>query len=145
MAENSKIGWTDHTWNPWWGCNKVSEECARCYIEGIMKRAGKTPFDGPIRTSETTWKSPIRWNKQNQNLKIFTCSMSDFFHEEADEWRPEAWDIIKQSTNLDFLILTKRPERILESLPSDWDDGYRNVWLGVTVGTNNILGLNKLL
>lgn len=136
MAMNSKIGWTDHTQNFWGGCNKVSAECQHCYIDAIMRRAGREPFMGPIRTK--TWGQPRRWNRiaqeQGRRFKVFTCSMSDFFHPGADQWRPEAWDVIKQCPNLDWLVLTKRPELILERLPGDWGTGYPNVWLGVTCG-----------
>jgi protein gp37 len=55
--------------------------------------------------------------------------MSDFFHEGADDWRAEAWDVIKACRNLDWLILTKRPERTADRLPPDWGKGYPNVWL----------------
>ncbi len=136
MAENSKIGWTDHTHNFWWGCHKVSEECKFCYISGIMKRGGYTPFAGPMRTKN--WDKPRRWNRKAEQdgtrLRIFTCSMSDFFHEGADLWRGDAWKVIKECSQLDWLILTKRPERVLAHLPQDWSDGYPNVWLGVTAG-----------
>src|SRR5262249_55521643 len=65
----------------------------------------------------------------------FTCSMSDFFHQGADAWRPEAWKIIRACRNLDWLVLTKRPHLIKDRLPADWGpSGYTNVWLGVTCG-----------
>ena len=70
----------------------------------------------------------------------FSCSMSDFFHPAADEWRPEAWQIIKACDWLDWLILTKRPDGIVDRLPGDWNDGYENVWLGVTAGCRKSLG-----
>lgn len=136
MAENSGIGWTHHTQNFWWGCNKVSAECTHCYISSIMKRAGRAPFRGPIRTQ--TWADPFRWERQAKEqgtrFRVFTCSMSDFFHPGADKWRAEAWDIIRECRNLDWLILTKRPELIEKRLPDDWGMGYRNVWLGVSCG-----------
>src|SRR5579862_4964020 len=94
MAENSKIGWTDNTMNFWWGCDKVSKECRLCYIGPIMRRSGREPFNGPIRTSEANWKNPAKWNRLAQDagkrLLIFTCSMSDFFHKGADNWRSDA-------------------------------------------------------
>ena len=137
QMENSKIGWTHHTWNPWWGCNKVSEACRHCYISQIMRRSGNEPFKGPKRTGVATWKKAATWNrkagKNGQRFRIFTCSMSDFFHPGADTWRNEAWEVIRQCKNLDWLILTKRPELIADRLPSDWGEGYFNVWLGVTV------------
>lgn len=68
---------------------------------------------------------------------IFTCSMSDFFIEEADIWRDELWKIIRETPQHAYQILTKRPERIAQSLPSDWSEGYENVWLGVSVENND--------
>lgn len=134
--QNSKIGWTHHTWNPWWGCTKVSAACHHCYIGQIMRRSGHEPFHGPMRT-KTTWKTPHRWDRKartnGERLRVFTCSMSDFFHPGADAWREEAWAIIQACTNLDWLILTKRPELIKDRLPRDWRKGYPNVWLGVTI------------
>ncbi len=141
MAENSKIGWTDHTHNFWWGCNKVSEECRFCYISGIMKRGGHEPFNGPMRTKN--WSNPTRWNRKaevnGQRLRIFTCSMSDFFHKSADAWRGDAWQVIRECKSLDWLILTKRPDLIADRLPLDWGDGYPNVWLGTTAGCRSSL------
>src|SRR5476651_803680 len=103
MATNSKIGWTDHTFNSGTGCTKVSEECRFCYIGPIMKRGGREPFNGPTRTKD--WTNTGRWDRQaaeaGERHRVFTCSMTDFFHEGADGWRPEAWKIIKRCTNLD--------------------------------------------
>lgn len=136
MATNSKIGWTHHTMNFWWGCNKVSEECRHCYIGPIMRRGGNEPFNGPMETKN--WANPERWDRAafrvGERLRVFSCSMSDFFHPGADEWRPDAWEIIKKCTNLDWLILTKRPELAIDRLPADWGEGYPNVWMGVTCG-----------
>lgn len=126
MAQDSKIGWTDHTQNFWWGCHKVSEECHFCYISGIMRRGGYEPFRGPMRTKN--WSNPRRWNRaarqSRKRLRVFTCSMSDFFHPGADAWRDEAWEVIRECESLDWLVLTKRPELIEDRLPSDWGDGY---------------------
>jgi len=136
-VENSKIGWTHHTWNPWWGCNRVSAACTHCYIGPIMRRSGNEPFNGPVRTSKTTWRKALSWNRRAEEskcrLRVFTCSMSDFFHAGADAWRDEAWGVIRQCRNLDWLILSKRPQRIPERLPKDWGDGWPHVWLGATV------------
>lgn len=141
MAEHSGIGWTDHTHNFWWGCHKVSEECKHCYISAIMRRGGFEPFRGPMRTKN--WSNPSRWNRRAEEMgvraRVFTCSMSDFFHPGADEWREEAWRIIGDCDWLDWLILTKRPEGILDRLPEDWGTGYPNVWLGVTAGCRSSL------
>lgn len=127
MAENSKISWTDATWNPWHGCDKVSEGCKYCYMFREKERYGQNPFD--VVKSKTKWKDPLKWKEPK---KIFTCSWSDFFIEQADAWRPEAWDMIRNSPQHIFQILTKRPERILAHLPPDWGAGYDNVWLGVS-------------
>ncbi len=147
MAQNSKIGWTDHTHNFWWGCHKVSEECRFCYIDGIMRRGGYEPFKGPMRTKN--WDNPSRWQRQAERsgmrLRVFTCSMSDFFHPGADNWRDEAWRVIRDCDRLDWLILTKRPELIEDRLPQDWYDGYPNVWLGVTAGCRDSLGRIDIL
>lgn len=141
MARNSKIGWTHHTMNFWWGCDKVSRECKFCYIGPIMKRGGREPFRGPMRT--VNWSAPFKWNRWAAQAgvreRVFTCSMSDFFHEGADAWRAEAWAVIKSCTNLDWLVLTKRPELATARLPADWGEGYPNVWLGVTCGCRESL------
>lgn len=141
MAEDSKIGWTDHTQNFWWGCHKVSQECRFCYIAAIMRRGGFEPFKGPMRTKN--WDNPLRWNRtaerEGRRLRVFTCSMSDFFHDGADRWRDEAWQIIAECKNLDWIVLTKRAERIAECLPADWGSGYPNAWLGVTAGCKESL------
>lgn len=137
MAQNSTIGWTHHTMNFWWGCHRVTKECDHCYIGPIMRRGGYEPFDGPMRTL-TCWSNPARWNRAARRAgarhRVFTCSMSDFFHQGADPWRAEAWGIIKACDHLDWLILTKRPGLARDRLPPDWGDGYPNVWLGVTCG-----------
>jgi protein gp37 len=87
-------------------------------------------FAEVIRTTEKTFRMPTRLDKPSV---IFTCSWSDFFIADADPWRAEAWDIIRSTPHLLYQILTKRPENIAERLPSDWGQGYENVWLGVTV------------
>ncbi|MFO0840969.1 MAG: DUF5131 family protein [Gemmataceae bacterium] len=141
MAKNSKIGWTHHSWNPHWGCHKVTPECDHCYIEAIMRRGGYEPFGGPMKTK--TWSQPFAWDRAARTLcerhRVFTCSMSDFFHQGADEWRADAWKVIKACENLDWLILTKRPHLVADRLPADWGEGYENVWLGVTVGCSQSL------
>lgn len=127
--------------NFWWGCEKVSTECQNCYIGPIMRRSGNEPFQGPMKTKD--WAKPRRWNAQAQEAgirsRVFTCSMSDFFHDGADQWRDEAWQVIRSCPHLDWLVLTKRPENIADRLPEDWGDGYPNVWLGVTVGCHSSL------
>lgn len=128
MAENSSIQWTQHTWNPWQGCKKVSPGCKYCYMYRDKKRWKQDPKT-VVRSVPTTFTKPLRWHDA---AMVFTCSWSDWFIDEADEWRPEAWDIIKSTPHLTYQILTKRPERIIENLPPDWGEGYPNVWLGVS-------------
>lgn len=129
MAENSKIQWTNHTVNFWTGCKKVSDGCRYCYMYRDQERYGRNPTE-VLKVNQSTIDRILR--KAKPGDKIFTCSWSDFFIEEADEWRDWAWDRIKSRPDLKWQILTKRPERIKECLPDDWGEGWDNVWLGVT-------------
>jgi protein gp37 len=99
-----------------------------------QKRAG---FDPSTVVRTKTWDQPLRWQKEaaaaGRTERVFTCSWSDWFHADADQWRDEAWALIKKTPNLQYQILTKRPERIRDHLPADWGKGYPNVWLGVSV------------
>ena len=127
MAKESLIQWTEATWNPWHGCAKVSEGCKFCYMYRGKEQYKKDPTI--VQRSSTKFKEPLKWK---EGKLIFTCSWSDWFVEDADEWRNETWEIIKQTPHHTYQILTKRPERILQCLPDDWGNGYPNVWLGVT-------------
>jgi len=142
MSENTGISWAHHTQNFWVGCDKVAPECAHCYIDRMLVRQGRKPWGEIYRTK--TWNAPVIWQKQaatlRQNRRVFTCSLSDFFHAKADGWRKEAWKIIKGTPNLTWLVLTKRPSLIESRLPDDWP--YPNVWLGVSAGTKRTL--NKM-
>jgi len=131
MGETTGIQWTDHSWNPWQGCHKVSAGCKNCYMYREKKRYKQDPAT-VVQSSPGTFRGPLTWHEP---ALVFTCSWSDFFIEEADPWRPEAWAIIRQTPHLTYQILTKRPwaEYVKERLPRDWKDGYPNVWLGVTV------------
>ena len=82
------------------------------------------------RAAPRTFGSPLRWKEA---ARVFACSYSDWFVEEADPWRDEAWETVYQTGHLTYQILTKRPERIATHLPANWGDGYKNVWLGVSV------------
>lgn len=145
MAE-SKIQWTDATWNIARGCTKVDEDCKYCYMyrdsfkdtrynpREVVRT--KTVFDFPLRYKET--KSKV-WDGRPL---IFTSSLTDVFHPDIDGYRGDMWDIIRQCPHLIFQILTKRPERITEHLPEDWGDGWDNVWLGTSVGSEK--GLQRI-
>lgn len=130
MGKDSRIEWTEATWNPWIGCHKVSPGCKNCYAERLVEGLQGGDFGTLRRTVPSTFDAPRKWKTP---LTIFTCSISDFFHPDADRWRPEAWDVIRMSSHHTFQVLTKRPERIPEALPKDWGDGWPNVWLGVSV------------
>jgi protein gp37 len=92
-----------------------------------------------------TWKEPLKWNRKAPQLeaeldrpvRVFCASLTDFFIQDADEWRAEAWDVIRQCTQMDWLILTKRPQLIARRLPADWGDGWPHVWLGTTCGVKS--------
>jgi len=144
MAENSGISWTHNTQNFWVGCDKVAPECSKCYISRILSKQGREPWGKMYRTQ--TWEDPWNWEREAARLKqakrVFTCSLSDFFHVKADPWRKEAWSIIKYTPHLVWLVLTKRPELIERRLPHDWGTGYKNVWLGVSTGCR--MTLNKM-
>lgn len=127
MGKNSNITWTDHTWNPWQGCHKVSEGCKNCYMFRDKKRYGQNASI-VIRSKDATFNKPLHWKDP---AKVFVCSWSDFFIEEADQWRRDAYDIIQQTPHLTYLLLTKRPENIC----SRWGSVQalsKNIWLGVT-------------
>lgn len=143
--ENSKISWTDHTFNPWIGCQHVSPGCDHCYAEAMMDKRYGTVDWGPHgkrkRTSDENWRKPLNWNNQARKFKrdhgrrprVFCASLADVFDNKADPaWRADLFDLIRECRRLDWLLLTKRPQNIAKMLPTDWGDGYRNVWLGIT-------------
>lgn len=172
MAENSKIEWTDHTFNPWRGCTKVSPGCAHCYAETLAKRNPKTLGEWGlgkprVLASEAMWKQPLKWNhaeeqKQGSHAefvnyrrpRVFCASLADWLDEEVPaEWLFRLMTVIAQTPNLDWLLLTKRPQNFEARLkaaadqctvdPLDitdriyaWIAGTRiphNVWIGTTV------------
>ncbi len=139
MAENSKIEWTEHTWNPWVGCTKVSAACDHCYAETWAKRTGQeTLWAGDRRrTSEANWRQPLRWNKRAKaegvHPRVFVASLADVFDNQVpDHWRADMWTMIDSTRELTWLLLTKRPQNILKRLPPTWGEGWPHVWLGTT-------------
>jgi protein gp37 len=149
MGKDSKIEWTDHTFNPWIGCTKVSEGCENCYAERLMdKRLGRVEW-GPSgtrsRTSESYWQAPYRWDREaagsNERVKVFCASLSDVFEDrpELGPWRLDLWDLIEETANLTWMLLTKRPQNVLDFVPELWKHGYwpAHVWLGVSAGTQD--------
>ncbi len=142
MAEFSKIEWTDHTFNPWIGCQKVSPGCDHCYAEALNSRykwnGGEWgPHAQRKRTSDANWRKPIQWNAtakaEDTRYRVFCASLADVFDNKAPTGaRGDLFDLIRQTPMLDWLMLTKRPENITKMLPDDWGNGYPNVWLGTT-------------
>lgn len=134
MGEFTGIGWTLRTFNPWRGCKKISPGCENCYM---FTEQYRYKLDPTVVTRTKTWNQPRRWQKAlngtDKKEMVFTCSWSDFFIQDADEWRDEAWKLIKETPNLIYQVLTKRPKLIPKRLPADWGEGYPNVALGVSI------------
>jgi protein gp37 len=141
VTANSKIEWTHHTFNPWWGCQRVSPGCENCYAEAFAKRTGNAVW-GPSADrrffGDKHWAEPIKWNgqakKAGERQRVFCASMADVFEDrrDLDEQRDRLWRLIAVTTQLDWLLLTKRPQDLARFLP--WSDtAWANVWLGTTV------------
>lgn len=131
MGQTSSIQWTDATWNIARGCTKVDEDCKFCYMyRDSFNNTRYNPLQ--VNRTKTVFNLPLRIE---QPSKIFTSSLTDFFHEAIDSYRDEAWDIIRKCPQHTFQILTKRPERVMDHVPDDWGNGWDNVWLGTSVGS----------
>lgn len=150
MGTETAIEWTDHTFNPWWGCTKISAGCANCYAETFDKRVGGDHWrGGKIRTfGESQWVKPLSWNdtakKAGRQDLVFCASMADWADDNGpEEERARLWALIRRTPNLVWQLLTKRAHNIEDFLPSDWGKGYPNVWLGVTV-ENQEHGLGRI-
>ena len=141
MGVETEIAWTDHTFNPWWGCTKISPGCANCYAMAFDRRVGGKHW-GPAAPrrifGEKHWAEPLKWNeaakKSGKPGLTFCASMADVFEAAAPlTEREKLWPLIRATPYLRWQLLTKRPERVAAALPADWGDGYENVWLGTTV------------
>jgi protein gp37 len=156
MSNQTAIAWTDHTFNPWWGCTKIDPGCAHCYADTLASRYGHDIW-GPNKPrrafGEKHWNEPLKWNRESERHAdgdnsfespvrglyarhlVFSGSMCDWAedHPTADAERPKLWDLIRRTPHLDWQLLTKRADRIGQCLPADWGSGYPNVWLGVSV------------
>ncbi|WJS86739.1 phage Gp37/Gp68 family protein [Paracoccus sp. TOH] len=148
MAENSRIEWTHHTFNPWIGCQKVGPGCDHCYAEawdsrGLQQRETRWgPHAARTRTSAANWRKPLAWDRAaaaaGERHRVFCASLADVFDNHASilpEWRDDLWRLIEATPNLDWMLLTKRPGNIANMLPVpfDFERLYPNVWLGCTV------------
>lgn len=142
MGQETAISWTDHTFNPWWGCVKVSPACQHCYAETFSKRVGQKVwgvdagrrFFGPKH-----WAEPLKWNadavKAGVRRRVFCASMADVFEDRSDlVWpRSDLFELITETPALDWLLLTKRPENIRKMVPPVWlTHPIPNVWYGTT-------------
>ncbi len=153
--DNSRIEWCDHTFNPWEGCQKVSPECDNCYAENRDLRFTGGKHWGPKaprrRTSPANWLKPLKWNRDHEAFytahgrrqRVFCASLADVFDNAVDpQWRADLFDLIRETPNLDWLLLTKRPQNMVKMLPEDWGDGWSHVWLGTSAGTQKTADQN---
>lgn len=140
MAKDSAIEWTHHTFNPWWGCTKVSPGCKYCYAETWARRVGQMLWGAraPRRQlSEAYWRQPLAWNAEaeriGQRRRVFCASMADVFEDrrDLDANRERLWALIAATPKLDWLLLTKRPHKVSELSPYG-DEWPENIWLGAT-------------
>lgn len=141
--KNSKIEWTDHTFNPWIGCHKISPGCANCYAATLNHRFNRAEWvKGGHRHKTDTWKQPLSWNRRCEAEKsvelVFCASMADVFetleNREMNRWRDDMHqELISQTPYLRWLLLTKRPENIKKYYQKHEMDVPRNVWLGTSV------------
>lgn len=150
MSTKTKIEWTDHTFNPWWGCARVSPACRFCYADGTATRWGHELWrrKGPRRMlSDANWRNPLKWNRAaeaaGQLAKVFCASMADVFeahpvaevNAQLNAARSRLWSLIEQTPWLTWQLLTKRPENAAALIP--WTDAWpANVWLGTSVEDN---------
>lgn len=165
MGETTGISWTDHTFNPWEGCTKVSPGCKNCYAEARNARFHPElvglPEDMPKRTgnglhwgdhadrlmrSPAYWREPLKWAKAaraaGERRRVFCASLGDVFEDRPDvlDARARLFALIEQTPELDWLLLTKRPEKMLRLAPASWAGGWpSHVWAGTTAESNDTL------
>lgn len=148
MGKHSRISWTHHTFNPWWGCEKISPGCAHCYAATLSSRYGKELWgkgEPREQRSEKYWSEPLKWNRAaeaaGERQRVFTASMADVFEDrrDLDDLRLRLWGLILRTPWLNWLLLTKRPEHVTRlwslaekiSVEGTWPP--ENIWLGTTV------------
>lgn len=141
MGENSKIEWTTHTFNPWIGCQKVSPGCDNCYAEAMMDhryhRVEWGPHGERKRTSVANWNLPRRWAKAARGAaerpRVFCASLADWLDNQVPKaWRYDLADLIGDTPELDWLLLTKRIENFAKLSPWGVSSLPRNIWIGTT-------------
>ena len=142
--ENSKIQWTDHTFNPHIGCTKVSTGCKYCYAKAQQDHRWHKAKWGPggtrKRTSAAKWREPLKWNRQaaqeGRRYRVFCASLADVFElfPGLTAIRADLWQLIEATPNLDWQLLTKRPENIMGMVPMSWrKDWPAHVWIGTSI------------
>jgi len=151
MGKTTAIDWTDHTFNPWWGCEKISPGCSRCYAATFAKRTGHDVW-GPGADRRTFgdghWNEPLKWERAaraaGRPALVFCASMADVFedHPAVVDERARLWDLVARTPSLRWLLLTKRPENVRAMVPDEWLEAPEppvaswwpsNVWIGTTV------------
>jgi len=138
MGDTTKIAWTDSTFNPWWGCTKVSPGCDNCYAEALDARWGEPHWGKKVPRrvfGDKHWNEPFKWNRDAQaagvQRKVFCASMADVMDDEAPEGQRERlWELIDRTPYLIWQLLTKRPQRYNRYLPQSF--AHNNVWLGMS-------------
>jgi protein gp37 len=141
MSAPKSIPCVHYSFNPWWGCTRLSAGCDHCYAATLDARVGGDHWgpEAARRTfGEKYWARPLKWSADaaaaGERHRVLCASMADLFDASAPQGQLERlWALIRRTPSLDWLLLTKRPGRIARSLPPDWGDGYPNVWLGVSV------------
>lgn len=150
MGQNSSIQWTDHTFNPWWGCEKVSTGCKNCYAEAFaMGRMRLSVWGAQAERrmfGDKHWNEPLNWDRAAERAgaraRVFCASMADVFEDyqgpQAQQIRDARFrllTLIAKTPHLDWLLLTKRPENIAKLWPSHLPgvQFYGNIWIGCTV------------
>jgi protein gp37 len=143
VSEKTGIAWTDHTFNPWWGCVPVSPGCDNCYAETFSHRLGLDLWGpkAPRRFfGDKHWNEPRRWNREaletfGRPARVFCASMADVFEDrrDLDPWRERLFALIEETPNLRWQLLTKRPENMRRLAPARWDEAWpSNVWAMTT-------------
>jgi protein gp37 len=142
MGAATSIQWTGSTFNPWWGCQRVSPGCERCYAETFAHRLGLKVW-GPTSDrrffGDKHWNEPVKWNskaeKAGMRQRVFCASMADVFEDrrDLDAERARLFGLIERTPWLDWQLLTKRPQNMTRLAPESWAKGWpENVWAGCT-------------
>ena len=154
MGATTAIAWTDHTFNPWWGCSRVSPGCQHCYAETFAKRTGHDVWGNTAERrffGDQHWLEPLKWNAAaeaaGRPALVFCASMADVFEDRPDVAgeRERLWSLVTRTPHLIWQLLTKRPENVAEMVPVSWSGWTHlgidnrppewppNVWIGTTV------------